>query len=224
MRRRLITAALLALILATGGCEFDLTEVHDPSLTKAHLSLQLAVREHRGPLQVTAWFHPGTDDQGRTREVSRNGTRSYRISGLDAAAPPRRLWLPRVAGIDEAPPEVLIEPLRVQAPDTLMTARTGTLELRLAGMGNVQQPSDVWFWSFRVYPSACAEREILSMAGTTAPPSVLRVPVDLVPSELKKGAIQYQGSVRHVFTSASGSYAVQVDRSFAACIPLMVSD
>lgn len=239
LRRPFVVTALLALAPAVGGCQFDLTAVPDPGQTAAFLFLRLEVDEHRGPLDISAAFRPGVDDRERPRavhddslrvdglavapiEISPEGNRHYRLSDLDGSARPRRFRLPIVEGLGDAAAEVLVEPVRVEVADTLVVSPAGAFELRLTGMeGNTGREG---FWTVRVYKGDCAGRSLLSLSGSAAPPPVLVIPGNLIEGDLTNGALQFQGAVRHIVASAEGSYEIRVDRSFGACVPLMVSD
>lgn len=221
----------------TASCEFDLTEVDAFTTTRSRLSLQLDVPEHAGPLQLTAWFQPGRDTRGDQQavaddslrvngvavgptEIGGDGTRTYRVMGLDALSAAILIRAPALVG--ESPPVVEVEPIRVNSPDRIEVSRAGTLELRLTGLQSLNE-SATGFWMLRVYPEACAGRDQLSLSGGTIPRSVLKVPADLLPGSLRSGSLQYRGSSRHSVPT-TGSYDIAIDRFFHACIPLTIYD
>lgn len=235
-RARLL--AVVAVMLPAGGCEFDLTPIEVRA--RAELAVSLQVLEVGGPSHLRAHFYPGSVSPGRARaffddslrvngigfapaRIAANGTRVYEVAGLAPSWVSLRIQPPSVVDLPEAPPEITVHRTEVVAPDTLVAARSGQMEITISGVDRVPPEGRTGSWELRVHPDACSSgTAVVWLSAETAPPPVLSVPMSLLPQDLRTGQLFARGHAGQDITSPGGAYWIRVISSYGACIPFRV--
>lgn len=230
-------AALLVATFVAGGCRLDLTEI--PSAAKeAELSLSVvAPWEHAVGMQAV--FRPGLSADGAARDLDNDslvlngvpippdsageGYRHYTVSGLELDALPLHVRAPSVLGLAESPPDLIVSPIRIVAPDTIVAGRPGILEVRLAGVEAEVDSLLTVHWSVTILPDT-GDAEILSYSGRTVPDSLLSVPSTLLRPDLTRGWMFVQGMVEQKYGSAAGGYQFDIRRLFSGAIPFRIEN
>lgn len=236
--RRSRLAALMALAVSAGGCEFDLTPVE--VIAPARLTIQLRVIGPGGPLDVTAFFHPGAVSGGHVRplvddslrvdgvaiapvQVEASGTRVYHISGLPPSTTSLSFVPPRVVGVSEEPPEVTVHRVAIVAVDTIVAPRVGMIEIRISGLDRLPSEGVTGSWHVEVHADSCDSADLLTVFSHAAPPPVIEIAANLLPGELQFGYLDAAGHVRQEIGSFSGSYEIFVASAYRACIPFRIT-
>lgn len=230
-RTTLIVVAMLA-----GGCRLDLTDIARPS---RETELSLFFEAERGlPPTLIAMFWSGTAPDGKTRPLgddaldldgvpvqpdsAGDGYRHYTVAGLDTASAVFHIRPPSVIGVPEAPPEVIVGPIRVVAPDTVVATRPGAMELRITGIESDIQGLLRARWSVKVYSDSGSPS--IELMANTLPDSLLTIPTSLLPPDLVRGRVVVDGSVAQDFASDGGGYRISIYRQFAGTVQLRIED
>jgi hypothetical protein len=231
MTKSAIAAAVLAATVL-GGCRVDLTEIGTPS-GAAHVSLQFQTERGVQP-SLIATFFPGGTSGGEIRpvdddalyldgvsippeSVGDDGTRFYRVAALNTAVGAFHVRAPALRDAAESPPEVLVTPIRIVAPDTVIAIRPGMLEIELSGTGVNTAGASGGAWSIRV-TSDTSSAPVLLLSVRTRPDSSLSVPTELLPPDMAAGRIDVEGVVRDTLTSVGGLYRFDIERKFGATL------
>lgn len=228
-------AALIGVAFLAGGCRLDLTGI---ARTSQQAQLSLLLTAERGlPLTLTAIFQSGSGTDGKPRPLdddalqldgvpvrpdsAGDGYRHYTIVGLDTTASVFHIRAPSVTGVPETPPEVAVSPIRIVAPDTVVTRRPGTVELRIAGIEAEIQGLVQGHWSLGVYADT-GQTEVVHISGRAPPDSLLTIPTSFLPSDLVLGRVVVQGSVMQLFDSDGGGYQSSVYRQFGGTVEFRI--
>ncbi len=237
MRKSAIAGAVLAATTLASGCRLDLTEIGTPS-GAAHVYVQLQT-ERGVPPSLIAAFSPGMAPDGGVRpvgdeslhldglsippeSVDDQGTRFYTVPALDPAAPSFRIRAPTLLDA-ESPPEVVVTPIRIVAPDTLSASRPGTFQIPLSGTDVNGAGAIRGSWTIRVL-SDTVNTPLLVLTIGTRPDPLLSVPTELLPPDVAAGRIYIEGLVQDTLTSVGGLYRFDIERKFIATIPFRIEN
>ena len=230
---RIVACFAFVLLIPTGGCTFDLTEV--PIETRDGGVVVLIETTRGSDTRVSIQFDAGTTDDGAERTL---GHDSVLVDGV--AYPPthrldeRRLFevlvpesaasihivLPSIRGMAEIPAFIAV-PLRIAVPDTLSDNAAGVLEIPILGTdaGNVADQSS-WHATLSVAGTPAPQ---LSVAGTHPIPPVLRIPTIHLSAEVQEGHVEVWAASRQVLLPESGIEII-LQRMMHVAVPFRIMD
>lgn len=222
-------------LIALAGCSFDLTkvvaDVRGPSLSVRVETV------NDSPAALTGSFHPGTTADGVIRVLSDDSIRIdgvpfapnahasdgawiYRIAEIAATAP-LIVMAPPVPGLAEPLPALEIEAIRITAPDTLVAARGGVLEIGVTGTTDGACDSAGTRWSIRIQAEDGGPAEFM-LNGNVAPPPVLSLPASWLPDELTRGTVHVQAFCGRSIVGPADTYVMTVLRIGTAVVPFRI--
>lgn len=223
-------ARLLPTLLATvalAGCDFRLVEVEQSAPTR--LGLHVMSEGSSRLVGGSGSFYPGlggdgeilrlsgeqlwVNDHAVAPELSDAGVRRYELPEviIRPGSDPLRIRPPTVPARPSGPTEITVPPLQLEAPDTVVAARSEVVRIGLSGYdhgdagGGIVVPGlevgrirGIWVVEARPDSAgiAAGAEPVTIMARGPPPPSLL-FPIDLLAPAFQKGVHPCEPRSRH---------------------------